>query len=498
MEPTHPAPPRHAEFTRQWIGARWRAGRSKGQPIIDTNPFNGEVLTRLPGASTDDVNDAYSAAEAAQPAWAAMLPRERGAILRRAADIVQARREEIVDTTIREVGGVRIFAEIIWYFAWSILDAAAHYPARLSGHIFPTDTPGEESLAYRKPLGVIAIISPWNSPINLTMRSLAPALACGNSVVLKPSSETPITGGLLHARIFEEAGLPAGVFNVLVGSSREIGNAVVSHPSAALVSFTGSTDVGRSLFAKSGASARIKRLGLELGGNAPFVVLDDADLDQAARALVVSRFLHQGQICMSANRAIVDARVFDDFVERVVARTQALREGDPDDRATIIGPLINATQTAAVVSKIEKAKREGGRAVVEGAVRGIQQNVVPPHVFVDVEPYFALAQEESFGPLLPILKARDEDHALALANDTQFGLSSCVFTADLDRGRRFMLGVRAGMGHVNDVSVADSEYAPFGGEMNSGLGRFNSDWVIDEFTRPHWITVQRGVPQWPF
>jgi aldehyde dehydrogenase (NAD+) len=456
------------------------------------------VLTEVPGASVADIADAFAAASAAQPAWAAKPPRERSAILRRAAAIVLARREEIIEMTVREVGGVRKFAEIVWYFAWSILDAAAAYPARVKGEIVPTETAGEESFVYRKPLGVITIISPWNSPINLTMRSLAPALALGNAVVLKPSSETPITGGLIHARIFEAAGLPEGVLNVLAGASREIGDAVVTHPASSLISFTGSTEVGRGLFATSGSASRIKRLGLELGGNAPFVVLEDADLDRAAKALVVSRFLQQGQICMSANRAIVDAGVFDDFVSRVVALTRALPGGDPGDPATVIGPLINAAQTRMVVEKIARAQHEGARMLVGGPVSGALGNIVPPHVFVDVEPGYGLAQEESFGPLLPILKANGDAHALALANDTQYGLSSAVFTADLDRGKRFLLGIQAGMGHLNDVSVADSEYAPFGGEMNSGLGRFNSDWVIDEFTRPHWITLQREASPLPF
>lgn len=487
----------YSSYTQQFIGGDWREGRSK-ETVTDINPYSGKVLTRFQGASVQDVEDAYASAEKAQPGWAAMSPRERSAILRRAADIFMARRDEIIDLTIREVGAVRKFAELVTHFAWGQLDTAVGFPARLSGHIMPTDFPGEESFVYRKPLGVIAIIGPWNAPVNLTMRSLAPALAVGNAVVLKPASDTPIAGGLIHARIFEEAGLPKGVLNVVAGASREIGDAVVTHPAAALVSFTGSTEVGRSLYAKVGASARIKRLALELGGNAPFVILDDADLDRAAQALIVSRFLHQGQICMCANRAIVDARVFDELVERVVTLTRALPDGDPNDPNTVIGPIINRTQVEAVLGRVERAKREGARAVLEGPVRGSQSNVIAPHIFVDVEPHFAIAQEESFGPLLPILKARDEAHALALANDTEYGLSSAVFTRDLDRGRRFMLGVKAGMGHVNSISVADSDYAPYGGERNSGIGRFNAQWVIDEFTRPHWITTQRDPVALPF
>lgn len=493
-----PTPAPYLDFTKQFIGGEWREGRSS-RILEDRNPYDGEVITRIRGASTDDVTDAYGQAARAQREWAARGPRDRAAIMARAAAITQARREEIVQATVREVGCIRKVAEILWYFAWSILDASASYPGRVAGQIVPTDTPGEESLVYRKPLGVIGVISPWNAPINLTMRSLAPALALGNAVVLKPASDTPITGGLIHARIFEEAGLPKGVLNVLVGSSSEIGDPVVQHEAAALISFTGSTEVGRGLFGKIGDSKRIKRIALELGGNAPFVVLEDADIDLAARALVVSRFLHQGQICMSANRAIVDARVFDRFVERVVERAKALPGGDPMDPNTVIGPIINQNQVRSVLDKIQRAKAQGARALLEGEVSGSQHNIIPPHVFVDVAPDSAIAQEESFGPLLPILKVQDEAEALAMANDTQFGLSASVFTSDIDRGKRFLLQVESGMGHVNDISVADSEYAAYGGEKNSGIGRFSAEWVIDEFTRPHWITTQRFPgAAWPF
>lgn len=492
------APAPYRDFTKQYIGGEWREGRST-RISEDLNPYNGDVLTRIRGASIEDVADAYAASIRAQREWAARGPRERAAVMARAAAITQARREEIIEATVREVGCIRKVAEILWYFAWAILDASASYPARVTGQIVPTDIPGEESLVYRKPLGVIGIISPWNAPINLTMRSLAPALALGNAVVLKPASDTPITGALMHARIFEEAGLPKGVLNVLVGSSSEIGDAIVQHDAAALVSFTGSTEVGRSLFAKIGDSGRIKRLALELGGNAPFVVLEDADIDLAVRALVVSRFLHQGQICMSANRAIVHAAVFDRFVDQVVKRTKALPAGDPLDPNTVIGPIINQTQVRSVLEKIQRAKDQGARLLLGGEVSGAQNNIIPPHIFVDIAPDSAIAQEESFGPLLPILKVQDEAEALAVANDTQFGLSASVFTADIDRGKRFLLQVESGMGHVNDITVADSEYAAYGGEKNSGIGRFSADWVIDEFTRPHWITTQTAPgAAWPF
>ncbi|MFZ6861156.1 aldehyde dehydrogenase family protein [Undibacterium sp. Ji67W] len=489
---------RYQGYTQQYIGGQWRDGQSKDSRIIDTNPYDGKELVVIRGASVADVNDAYTSALAAQPAWEATSPRERAAIMRRAADILLARRDEIIDLTIQETGGIRKFAEIIWYFAWSITDASASYPALVKGGILQSDVPNQESMYYRKALGVVTVISPWNSPINLTQRSLAPALALGNTVVLKPASDTPITGGLIHAKVFAEAGLPPDVLNVVVGSSSEIGDAVIKHPVSNLVSFTGSTSVGRSLLGKVGESPMLKRLALELGGNAPFVVLDDADLDAAVQALVVGRFLHQGQICMSANRAIVVASVHDAFVDKLVERIKSLPSGDPQHADTVIGPLINNAQVKSVLAKIEKAKSEGLHMILGGDVFGAMANIIPPHVFVDVASHHALAREESFGPVLPILKARDEAHALELANDTEFGLSSAVFTKDLERGRRFILQVKAGMGHVNDIPIADSEYAPFGGERNSGIGRFNSDWIVDEYTRTHWITTQRTRAELPF
>lgn len=264
------------------------------------------------------------------------------------------------------------------------------------------------------------------------------------------------------------------------------------------MSCTGSTRVGRSLYGKIGENPNIKRLALELGGNAPFVVLEDADLDQAVNSLVVGRYLHQGQICMSANRAIVDARIHDAFVEGLVAKVKELKIGDPNDRATVVGPLINDNQVKSALSKIERAKAEGARMLTGGPVQGSQHNIIPPHVFVDVEPHHTIAREESFSPILPVLKARDEAHALQLAKDTEYGLSSAVFTRDIERCVAFVQRLRVGMSHVNDHPIADAAYAPFGGERNSGIGRFNAEWIIDEYTQTHWITIQKTPASLPF
>jgi aldehyde dehydrogenase (NAD+) len=338
----------------------------------------------------------------------------------------------------------------------------------------------------RKPLGVIAVISPWNFPFHLSMRSVVTAIACGNTVVLKPASDTPITGGTLLGKLFEEAGLPKGGLNVVVGSGGEIGDYFVEHSTPKMISFTGSTEVGQRVASKAMTSSRIKRLALELGGNAPLVVLDDADLNLAVELTIMGRFMHQGQICMSTNRVIVDESIHDEYIERLMTKVHQIQFGDPNLPDTLIGPIINAGQVARHREIIARAMEEGANLLYAG---GIEGNLIAPHIFIDVEPDFDIAQQESFGPILPILKAPDEAHALALANDTAFGLSSAVCTQDVERGLRFAIGIDAGMSHINGISVADHANAPFGGEKNSGLGRFNGRWIFEEFTRTHWLTL---------
>lgn len=339
------------------------------------------------------------------------------------------------------------------------------------------------------------MISPWNFPFHLTQRSVAPALALGNAVVIKPASDTPVTGGLLAARIFEEAGVPKGVISVLVGSGAQIGDAFVEHPIPKFISFTGSTPVGLNIGRIASGGKYLKHVALELGGNSPFVVLADADLDQAVAAAVMGKFLHQGQICMAINRIIVEDALYDRFVELYAEKVRALKVGNPSDADTVIGPIINRKQLEGLLNKVSRAKEEGARTVVEGEVRG---NLLPPHVFADVTADMEIAREEIFGPLVGIQRARDEAHALLLANDSEYGLSSAVFTKDLERGARFARQIKAGMTHVNDIPVNDEAHAPFGGEKNSGLGRFNGEWAIEEFTTDHWVSVQMTPRSYPF
>ena len=473
--------------TLQFIGGTWREGRSE-KTLTVTNPYNDTVLTTIAQADKEDLDEAYRTAKQAQVEWAAQAPSARAAVLRRAAQVLEDRRGEIVDWLVAEAGSTVIKANIEVSLAAGITQEAASFPTRVHGRIFDSNTPNREMRVYRKPIGVVGVISPWNFPLHLSQRSVAPALALGNAVVIKPASDTPITGGLLIARIFEEAGLPAGVLSVVVGAGSEIGDDFVAHPVPALISFTGSTPVGQNVGRVATSGEHLKKVALELGGNAPLVVLDDANLDAAVEAAVPGAFLHSGQICMSVNRIIVQAPVYDEFVSRFTAAASSVAYGDPTTEGTLVGPVVNDSQLQGLKAKIADAQDAGARTVVSGEISG---RVVPPHVFADVTPEMEIAREEIFGPMVAILKAEDEAHALELANDHVFGLSSAVFTQDLDRGLQFAQQVKAGMTFINEMTIQDEAHVAFGGERNSGLGRFNGDWAIEEFTTDHTIGVKR-------
>ena len=320
--------------------------------------------------------------------------------------------------------------------------AAATMPSRVAGRLLPVDVPGKESRVYRGPLGMVGVIRPWNWPMHLSNRTVAPALALGNGVMVKPAPDTPVIGGLLLASVYEEAGLPPGLLNVVVGEVGAIGDAFTLHPIPKFISFAGSTRVGRHIGQLAITGTTLKRIGLELGGNAPFVVLDDADLERAVSAVIVARFLHQGQICMSTNRIIVDTKHYDRFVEAFVERARGLKVGDPNAADTVIGPLINARQLQSTVDRVAAARAEGCRHVFDEAAVG---QVLPPQVFVDVANHSVLAQTEQFAPIVPLIRAVDEVDALRMANETEFGLSSAVFTRDEARGVRFAQRIEAGM-----------------------------------------------------
>ena len=483
----------YSDFTLQPVGKTWRRG-SSGKMAQDMDPYTGDELATISPAGKNDLEDAMRTAGEARPEWEFTPASERAGVLYRVAQIFDRRKDEIISWLVRESGSTVLKSFIEWNAARSIVLEAASFPARLHGRLLAADVSGKESRIYRRPLGVVAVISPWNFPLHLSMRSIATAIALGNTVVHKPASDTPVTGGLLIAKIFEEAGLPPGVLNVLIGSGSDIGDPFVQHPIPRFISFTGSTAVGKRLGALVSEAPVLKRMALELGGNSPFVVLDDADFDSAVNAAVFGKFLHQGQICMAINRIIVDARLYDRFVEAFTQKASKLRCGNPADPETHIGPVINRQQAEKLESIIARARQQGAKETLTGKRENL---VVTPYVFADVDPASSLAKDETFGPVACIIKADNEAHALAIVNSSDYGLSSSVFAAP-DRGARFAQKVVAGMTHVNDIPVADLANAPFGGEKNSGIGRFNGDWILDELTTLHWITVQDPPKGYPF
>ena len=474
------------KFPEQIFVKGWRPGGS--EKVLNTvNPFDDTVLAEIRQANITDVDEAYTAAAAAQPAWAARTPQERAGVLVAAADYMQEHFDELVELLSAESGSSATKAGIEVGAVIAHTREAATYPTRVHGKIMPSGTAGKQNYVFREPLGVVGVISPWNFPMVLTQRSVAPALALGNAVVLKPASDTPLTGGLLFAHVFEQAGLPRGLLNVLVGSGSEIGDHFVDHKVPSLISFTGSTEVGQTVGKKAIGGTHMKRVALELGGNAPFVVLDDADLDAAVEAAVIGKFLHQGQICMAINRIIVEANIYDEFVSKYAQAVGQLQSGDTRNPDNLVGPIINDQQVDSVTEKIHQARAEGAREIVSAEPDG---RVIPPHVFADVTEEMELFREEIFGPVVGIAKAKDEADALRLANETQYGLSSAVFTQNIQRGTNFARGIKAGMTHINDITVNDEPHVMFGGEKNSGLGRFNGDWAIEEFTTDHWVGIK--------
>lgn len=478
-------------FDEMPLGEVWRRG-SAGTVLTDHDPYTGEVLARITVADTSDLDEAYHTAERNQRPWSRVRPQERRMLMLRAGRLLELRKEEILDWLIRESGSTRVKATWEWQLTRDGLLEAAGLPLHAEGKLVHSTIPGKSSLIYREPVGVVGVVSPWNFPLHLTMRSVAPALAVGNAVVLKPSSDTPVTGGLLVARIFEEAGLPPGVMSVVIGSGDAIGDAFVNHPVPRVISFTGSTAVGRRVGELAGR--QVKRVCLELGGNTPFIVFDDADLDGAVDAAVAGKFLHQGQICLAVNRILVQSRIYDEFQRRFAERARALKVGNPAEPDTAIGPIINRRHLERILRKLEDAVSSGARVALRGEPSGL---LLPPAVLVDVDHDMPALKEEVFGPVAFITRFGDEEEAVRQANGTEYGLSSAVFTRDVQKGMRVARRLVAGMTHVNDWSVNDEPHAAFGGEKASGIGRFGGHWAMEEFTTHHWISVQEQPRPYP-
>ncbi|WP_016908690.1 aldehyde dehydrogenase family protein [Streptomyces xiaopingdaonensis] len=460
-----------------------------GEVVDSVEPATGEVLARVGLSGPDGVRRAAAQAAEAQRAWAASGHTARMEVLRRAADLLGEHREEFLEWVVRESGSVRGKAE---YEVGAVRDellAAAALAGEPRGSVLP-DTPGRSSVAVQMPVGVVGVISPWNVPMVLSQRAVAPALALGNAVVLKPDPRTAVSGGQLYARLFEEAGLPEGVLHVVPGGA-EAGAALVEAPEVGVIAFTGSTAVGRAIGERAGRA--LKRTSLELGGNNPLVVLEDADVEAAAWLGASSSFFHQGQVCMAAGRHIVVEELADAYVARLSEIAEELRVGDPWREEVELGPVIDEGQLARVCRLVEETAAGGARVRAGGVHRGL---FLRPTVLDRVGQESPLFREETFGPVAPVVRVADEEEAVAVANDSEYGLVASVVTGDPRRGEALGARLRTGMVHVNDRTIDDDPYVPFGGVGASGNGsRHGVLTNRDEFTEWRWTTVRdRAVP----
>jgi aldehyde dehydrogenase (NAD+) len=475
------------DLAHQYIDGEWRAG-SGSWDIIDFNPYNGEKLAAITVATANEVDAAYRAAERAQRGWAETSPYTRRLVFERVLGLIDERADDIAEAIIDELGGTWPKARYEIGAAQEFLREAIQLSLRPQGQILPSPVEGKENRVYRLPVGVVGVISPFNVPFLIGLKSVAPALALGNAVVVKPNQNAPVVGGGLIAKLFEDAELPAGLLNVVVTDIAEIGDALIEHPVPKVISFAGSDRVGRHI--GEVAASHFKRAVLELSGNSALVVLGDLDeegIDYAVEAAVVSRFTFQGQVCMAASRILVDRSVEREFTEKFVARVSSLRTGDPRDPETQIGPVINASQADLLTSLVDQALAEGATALVRGRTRG---NLVEPTVLAGVPHGSSLLRQEIFGPVAILIPFDGEDEAVRLANDTPYGLSGAVHTSNLERGVAFCKRIDTGMIHVNDSTVQDDPMVPFGGEKSSGLGRLNGESTVDAFTTQKWISVQ--------
>jgi aldehyde dehydrogenase (NAD+) len=479
-------------FKDIYIGGDWISTRGT---FPDYNPADGSVWAQAPSCDRQDAKVAVSAAQAAFPEWANLTHSVRANYMNKVAEVFERRQMEIVDAIQAEGGGwfgkgMYETTEVPVIFRAA---AGANYGA--IGEVLPSDH-SKFSMAVRYPLGVVSLISPWNFPAILTARGLAFIVALGNTVVLKPSEETPYIGGLLFAEIFEEAGIPPGVLNVVTCSRenvQDVGDELIENPAVKAISFTGSTAVGRSIAAKAGA--HLKKCCVELGGKDPLIICEDADLERAAQAANFGSFMHQGQICMSVEKLLVQETIFDEFLGKFVGRASKLKVGPPlEDKNNVIGPLINDKQAANVKSQLDDAFAKGAKAVLGGSVEG---RFVDPTILVGVTPDMKVYQEETFGPVVPVIPFGTDEEAIALANDTPYGLSSGVFTNDEKRGLDIAHRLESGMSHINCSPVNDEFNAPFGGTKSSGVGRYGGRWSADYYTETRWITMERGGRPYP-
>jgi len=469
---------------RLFINGEW-CPSSSGEIIDDLNPSSNESFAVVHQAGQTDIEKALDAAEKSFGEWSKFTPSAREKILLAAAEVMEAQREKISDILRDETGSVFKKSQFEINFAIEILKTAAGEARRITGETFPANEDGMVSMTMRSPLGIVAAIAPFNFPLLLALKKVAFALAAGNTVILKPADETPISN-LVIGEVFDRAGLPSGVLNVVPGPAAEIGEILMADSRVKLLAFTGSTRVGRLLATK--AARNLKQCTLELGGKNPLIVLDDANVDHAVNVATHSIFVHQGQICMAGSRILLQSNIAAEFTEKFVAKAKSLRLGDPRDKNMDLGPLIRRSQVDVVLGHIQEAVEKGATLLTGGTS---QDNFVEPTILKGVTPQMTLYGEESFGPVTYLSEFENDDDAIQLANDTAYGLSSAVITKDLFRAFKFAREIQSGMVHLNGSTIYDDPIAPFGGTKMSGMGREGGKFAIEEMTELKWITIRQ-------
>lgn len=467
---------------------------SNGATFERNNPISGEVATRAAAGTVEDARAAANAAAAAFVSWSQTGPGQRRALLNKAADLLEARAGEFIERMALEIGATEGWAGFNCMLGANVLREAAALTTQITGEIIPSDIPGNLAMGYRQPAGVVLGIAPWNAPIILGLRAIATPLACGNTVILKAAEMCPATHQLIGT-VLMDAGFPAGVVNIVTNAPKDAGDvveALIKHPAVRRINFTGSSHVGRIIAEK--AATQLKPVLLELGGKAPFLVLDDADLDEAVAAASFGAFMNQGQICMSTERIIVDESVADAFVEKFAAKVAKMRAGDPRLPGFALGAVVDPSAVKRISELVEDSVQKGAKLVVSGETVGA---VMQAHVLDHVTLEMRLYREESFGPVVSIIRVKGVEEAIRVANDSEFGLSSAVFGRDTMRAFEVAKRIQSGICHVNGATVHDEAQMPFGGVKSSGYGRFGGMAGIAEFTELRWITVQSGSRHYP-
>jgi benzaldehyde dehydrogenase (NAD) len=458
------------------------------------NPMDGSVASSAPAMKAADIAAIAERAAAAFPAWAATGPNARRALLNKAADALEARKDDFVAAVMTETGGTAGWAMFNLGVAVGMVREAAALTTQIGGEVIPSDKPGCIAMALREPVGVILGIAPWNAPIILGVRAIAVPLACGNTVIMKASELSPRTHSLI-IEAFADAGFPEGVVNVVTNAPADAGDvvgALIDHPAVRRINFTGSTAVGK-IIAKR-AAEHLKPCLLELGGKAPLIVLEDADLDEAVKAAAFGAFMHQGQICMSTERVIVVDAVADAFAAKFAAKAGTMLAGDPREGKTPLGAVVGINTITHVNSLIDDAVSKGATVIAGGKGDSVVMNAT---VIDGVTTAMNLYRDESFGPITAMIRAKDEADAIVKANDSEYGLSAAVFTRDTARGLRVARQIRSGICHVNGPTVHDEPQMPFGGTGASGYGRFGGKAGIDSFTELRWITIETQPGHFP-